>query len=880
MQIFQHGSTWLRADFHLHTKADKEFKFDESNNTSSFKKEYVERLQQENIGVGVITNHNKFDLKEFKSLRKEARKEEIYLMAGVELSVNDGSNGIHCLIVFDYENWIDNSVDYINQFLDAAFEGIPNRENENARCKYGLQDLLKKLDEHSKDGRDNFIIMAHVNQNSGFLKELNGGRITEFAQNSLFKKIVLGFQKFRDYGKLEALNNWFENVLPAFVEGSDCKSIEGVGVAHKQNEQDKKCFIKLGEYEFNAVKYAFSHHKERIANEKPNIQDCFLKKIIIETNDTPTEIKLNPNLNTVIGMRGGGKSTLLETIRFGLDILPEQNNSSYKEDIVKRFLGQGREMTLEFFDKQDNLCYKIKRTQANPPQIFDADGNLKKNLKIENIIEIAYFGQKDLEEVGKDFNEKIIKERILNKQLITYQEKIRKAGLEVKDCISNLQSLKKQEQNLEITENKIAVLKEQIDKFKEYGLEQFIQKEIDYSNDEAKLESIKSTLNEIISKLKIEISQIDISTHLDYQSNQEESQKLFKNDIIPCLQKIEDSFKAFEKTLSDQENIFLLKDFLVAKRKFTDHHNQLKVEFEEIKKQINQPDADVEKHKQNEKDLIKEQDLLNQIKSETKKLEVLENKLTKSLETLQTAWKEEFDFINSEINKLNALDFEFEIQISFQGNKENFSDWLQTCTRQLQKDKHIKKIVEHYDNPINIYKDLYKEESELKTILSGGHLFPTFIESFEENINDFLTYKVPDKYVFLYDGKDLQKYSIGQKATALIAFILANEQKKLFIIDQPEDDLDNFTVADKIVERVKDLKPTTQFIFVTHNPNILALGDSEQIIICEYDEENQKTQFANIGSIDNPKIQQAAIRIMEGGKEAFSRREKIYQTWK
>jgi len=28
--VFRSGATWLRADFHLHTKADKEFKYSES----------------------------------------------------------------------------------------------------------------------------------------------------------------------------------------------------------------------------------------------------------------------------------------------------------------------------------------------------------------------------------------------------------------------------------------------------------------------------------------------------------------------------------------------------------------------------------------------------------------------------------------------------------------------------------------------------------------------------------------------------------------------------------------------------------------------------------------------------------------------------------
>ncbi len=95
---FPNGSRWLRADFHLHTKADKEFSY--SGDENSFNSAYVDALSKAGIRVGVITNHNKFALDEFKALRKKARKKDIYLLPGVELSVKEGSNGVHMLVVF------------------------------------------------------------------------------------------------------------------------------------------------------------------------------------------------------------------------------------------------------------------------------------------------------------------------------------------------------------------------------------------------------------------------------------------------------------------------------------------------------------------------------------------------------------------------------------------------------------------------------------------------------------------------------------------------------------------------------------------------------------------------------------------------------------
>ncbi len=101
--IFANGATWIRADFHLHTLKAKEFTYDGDEN--NFISEYIAGLKKANIGLGIITNHNKFDRDEFKALRKNALKEEIYLLPGIELSVKDGKSGLHALVVFNDE-WL------------------------------------------------------------------------------------------------------------------------------------------------------------------------------------------------------------------------------------------------------------------------------------------------------------------------------------------------------------------------------------------------------------------------------------------------------------------------------------------------------------------------------------------------------------------------------------------------------------------------------------------------------------------------------------------------------------------------------------------------------------------------------------------------------
>ena len=85
-ELFRNGAIWLRADFHLHTKADREFSY--SGEDDSFCGNYIDALVSAGIRIGIITNHNKFDSGEFKNLRKIARKRNAFLLPGVELSVN------------------------------------------------------------------------------------------------------------------------------------------------------------------------------------------------------------------------------------------------------------------------------------------------------------------------------------------------------------------------------------------------------------------------------------------------------------------------------------------------------------------------------------------------------------------------------------------------------------------------------------------------------------------------------------------------------------------------------------------------------------------------------------------------------------------------
>ena len=85
-------------------------------------------------------------------MSKHARKEEICLLPGLELSVKDGSNGIHILVIFSNQ-WSSNqeNVNYIQSFLNVTFAGQTNFEHENGRSNHDLTETIRELDKFGKD---------------------------------------------------------------------------------------------------------------------------------------------------------------------------------------------------------------------------------------------------------------------------------------------------------------------------------------------------------------------------------------------------------------------------------------------------------------------------------------------------------------------------------------------------------------------------------------------------------------------------------------------------------------------------------------------------------------------------------------------------------
>ena len=140
-----------------------------------------------------------------------------------------------------------------------------------------------------------------------------------------------------------------------------------------------------------------------------------------------------------------------------------------------------------------------------------------------------------------------------------------------------------------------------------------------------------------------------------------------------------------------------------------------------------------------------------------------------------------------------------------------------------------------------------------------------------------LSYLRPE-YDLRLNGKSLNQLSPGEKGGLLLVFYLVlDRDNKPLIIDQPEDNLDNQSVAEILVPYIKRAKKLRQIIMVTHNPNLAIVADAEQIIYMDIDKENDYKVSFDSGGIENESINNHIVNILEGRMKAFNNRRVKYK---
>ena len=125
------------------------------------------------------------------------------------------------------------------------------------------------------------------------------------SERNKFKSRVLALQKVR---KPETMST-FQRCLGyscAQVEGSDPKSISNVGHC------DRATYLKIGDLSYDSVKFALTDFQNRVSGFMPQLKQGVIESISFTGGKLDGEtIYVSPALNTLIGIRGSGKSSIL-----------------------------------------------------------------------------------------------------------------------------------------------------------------------------------------------------------------------------------------------------------------------------------------------------------------------------------------------------------------------------------------------------------------------------------------------------------------------------------------------------------------------------------------------------------------------------------------
>ncbi len=117
---------------------------------------------------------------------------------------------------------------------------------------------------------------------------------------------------------------------------------------------------------------------------------------------------------------------------------------------------------------------------------------------------------------------------------------------------------------------------------------------------------------------------------------------------------------------------------------------------------------------------------------------------------------------------------------------------------------------------------------------------------------------------------NLRKLSPGTKANLLMEYIVFKESSIPLLIDQPEDNIDNSTIYGKLTLWFENLKQKRQVIVATHDPNLVINADSENVIICNQEKDNEF--LYKYGALEYENNIEKIANILDGGKEAIERR--------
>lgn len=659
--------------------------------------------------------------------------------------------------------------------------------------------------------------------------------------------------------------------------------------------------------DLESVRQAFLSFDMRVRNifESRNIPDIepelWIQKVEIENtllneNDT-IEVSFNPQLNTIIGGRGSGKSSIIRVIAGGtksfdaenLDLIKAEQDNFYKQVNKKDKKGifqkdskitmylnraeQSYKLEIDDIQNMENQSRKLCRLEEGE-WIEISDVNYLDFFKAQiytqkQIYELAIDSNSLLSIIDRDIQE--IDQVVIDKD--TKLNKVIAKCLEINDLEKTIG-----EETRYITELKD--IEEQISRYESSGISEVLKKKQKFETQSKIFNDYYRTRNEQSEQLRKTLDDLEpgdekitIIEDLELKDIMTQAVERYaqrKNSIKEILDLINLDLENLKKEVEDSGWQNTGKDIATQYNEVVAKLRNEGINFDKL-------DELLEKKKSKINDLDK-------VRVSKEKLEIIQEERKQLYAEYSDASTQISQMRTKFLNNVIGQDTNVKFQIQRRRNRVSFIQMMKTV---------LNKSNATIDEDIEMFADIFFGKD-------GTEKFREVVQNIrnKNNTTDYaartraaitemtpeafarMIYFIPeDDLVVSYKPEKSKKYiplsnaSAGQKTTAILTFLLAYGNLPL-LLDQPEDDLDNKLVYDLIVTRLKKTKSKRQIIVVTHNANIPVNGDAEYIISMDSDTDLIKTKYQ--GTMDDGNIRKEICDVMEGTQIAFEMRAKKY----
>jgi DNA repair ATPase RecN len=863
------AARWVRASLQVnpYSYIGGKRPSDEFESEGSYNAAVIEACLRADIEAIAVTDHWSID--DSLSLLAAAEAAGIHALPGFEATT---SEGVHVLVIFPSGT----SASTINAAMGAC-GGYPKLRGSG---RVALLDLIAHF-----RGEDVLVVPAHANVDSGLFGKLVGQQLERAVTDPALHAIGISPDLPPASRQTEILNGrspFAREHRLAFIHADDISHPDTFATAGGST------WFKLSEVSLANLAMAMKAPETRVRVSDPQARSgARLRQVRFEGGflDGVT-IPLSDELTTIIGGRGTGKSTVIESIRFALEV-PVRGVLAKREyeRMVSQVLGVGANVTVlvDVLAPAANT-YTIRRSEGETARVMDASGKILAMKPLDLIDDVEIFGQHELAELAHDPVEvarmlarfagqggpdtRLLQtERLLGDN----RDRLRRAEDELAELDKQLADLPR--------------LTAQKQRYEETGAAERLRVIDNLNSDEQRFVDAKSLVEDV----RIALRSIAAETLVERMGRHEP----VANDrpALPTHRAAEDALNAFRGAF-DTGISQLLEAANNAERVINEQvelwrisTSDLREENQAVLRDLHEEGLEPKKYLEASSAVSALDQRANQRMSKQQAVEALRIDRVKLVEDLHMHRDRlRTTFIESVRRATEAAGGDVVVQAARNLNRQPLLDVL---------DSHIEGQRSHIRNafeadtftaaefvhavrtsPTRIADIFGLSSTQARKVIDAGEPFLRELE--EITLPDAVLVKLNvGREDEQREYRALDDLSRGQKATALLLLLLSAATTPL-IIDQPEDDLDNRFIYRGIVRRLRALKGKRQLIMTTHNANIPVLGDAELLIALESDRGHGRPIEDGVGSIDSEGVRRVAEEILEGGHEAFNQRRYRY----